>query len=311
MKMKCGDPLLLSINGDSLIEENEDCELDQAKQYILWRNAASVRGSFLIINEKLLNESLNNGISKYESHEGFDYIFLNIPDESDLHQAGVKVGIFFSKNLLAFISEEQETLFDLLNETKNGAVKNLSLGKILYMYFEKLISDDTEVQNELEESVSELEEKLMTSSGFDCSKSIIVFRKKVLTLRRYYEQFVDITSLMLENENEIISKRDLKYFRIHASRVDKLYHGTLNLRDYLTQIREAYQAQVDINLNSIMKLFTVLTAIFMPLTLLVGWYGMNLQMPEFTWKYGYLFVIILSVIVVIFCLIAFKRRKWF
>jgi magnesium transporter len=59
-----------------------------------------------------------------------------------------------------------------------------------------------------------------------------------------------------------------------------------------------------------MKIFTVITSIFLPLTLLVGWYGMNLQMPEFNWPFGYPFVILLSVIVVIVSIVIFKRRKW-
>ena len=68
---------------------------------------------------------------------------------------------------------------------------------------------------------------------------------------------------------------------------------------------------MDISLNRIMKLFTVITAIFLPLTFIVGWYGMNLQMPEFRWSFGYPMVIILSVAVVIVSLVFFKRRKWF
>ena len=72
--------------------------------------------------------------------------------------------------------------------------------------------------------------------------------------------------------------------------------GVLNLRDYVTQVREAYQAQIDINLNKVMKIFTVITSIFLPLTLIVGWYGMNLKMPEYSWVYGYPFVIGLIVV---------------
>jgi magnesium transporter len=61
-----------------------------------------------------------------------------------------------------------------------------------------------------------------------------------------------------------------------------------------------------------MKFFTVVTTIFLPLTLIVGWYGMNFKyMPELTWKYGYFAVIILMIAVVIACLILFKKKKYF
>lgn len=59
-----------------------------------------------------------------------------------------------------------------------------------------------------------------------------------------------------------------------------------------------------------MKFFTVVTAIFMPLTLITGWFGMNLIMPEFRWRHGYPYVIGLSVLVVVVMIALFKRKKW-
>ena len=84
-----------------------------------------------------------------------------------------------------------------------------------------------------------------------------------------------------------------------------------NAKDYLTQVRESYQSQVDIEQNEIMKVFTVVTSIFLPLTLIVGWYGMNLKMPEFEWDYGYLFVTVLCIAVGLIWYFIFKKRKWF
>ena len=69
--------------------------------------------------------------------------------------------------------------------------------------------------------------------------------------------------------------------------------------------------EVDISLNTTMKIFTVVTTIFLPLTLIVGWYGMNLKMPEYGWKYGYLFVGLLSLTCIAGIIIFFKRKKWF
>ena len=93
--------------------------------------------------------------------------------------------------------------------------------------------------------------------------------------------------------------------------MERLFQEVLNLRDYVTQVREAYQAQVDINLNHIMKLFTVITAIFLPLSLVAGWYGMNLQMPEYGWQFGYPAIIVISAVVVVGVILYFKKKKWF
>ena len=81
------------------------------------------------------------------------------------------------------------------------------------------------------------------------------------------------------------------------------------LREYLAQVRETYQAQLDLKLNQIMKIFTVIAAVFLPLSLVVGWYGMNFSnMPELNWKYGYQGVIALSVLITLAILFYFKKR---
>ena len=106
-------------------------------------------------------------------------------------------------------------------------------------------------------------------------------------------------------------KKILRYYHILTTRIERLSDSVSNLRDYVSQVREAYQAQVDINQNEIMRLFTVITAIFLPLTLIVGWYGMNLQMPEYKWSFSYPVVITVSLAVALFSIIYFKKHKWF
>lgn len=76
-------------------------------------------------------------------------------------------------------------------------------------------------------------------------------------------------------------------------------------------MREAYQSQLAIQQNQLMKLFTVVTVVFLPLTLLTGWYGMNfVGMPELTWKYGYPVAIVVSVVIVVALLRHFKKKNW-
>ncbi|MGL4383302.1 MAG: CorA family divalent cation transporter, partial [Bacilli bacterium] len=64
------------------------------------------------------------------------------------------------------------------------------------------------------------------------------------------------------------------------------------------QIKELYQSSIDSNMNKTMQFFTVVSSVFLPLTLIVGWYGMNfVYMPELKWEYGYISVILISVMV--------------
>jgi magnesium transporter len=132
-----------------------------------------------------------------------------------------------------------------------------------------------------------------------------------LTLKLYYEQLLEIYEAIEQNENGLIDPRELRHFKILTGRANRLYNGVLNLRDYVTQVREAFQTQIDINLNSVMKVFTVITSVFFPLTFIVGWYGMNLRMPEFGWRLGYPFVVGIIVVTAAATLYYFKKKKWF
>ncbi len=76
-------------------------------------------------------------------------------------------------------------------------------------------------------------------------------------------------------------------------------------------MQSAYTSQLDARLNSTMKTLTVLTSIFFPLTIIVGWYGMNFEsMPEFKWRFGYLFVILLSVFISLVMIFIGRKKKW-
>ena len=76
-------------------------------------------------------------------------------------------------------------------------------------------------------------------------------------------------------------------------------------------LQDAYSSYLDLKTNHIMGVFTAVTTIFFPLTLVVGWYGMNFEnMPELSWRFGYLFVIIVSILVVSSSDYNNEKRKW-
>ena len=83
------------------------------------------------------------------------------------------------------------------------------------------------------------------------------------------------------------------------------------MRKYAMEIWEIYQSQISIRQNDIMKILTIVTTIFLPLSLLAGWYGMNFEyMPELHWRYGYVGVIILSVGIVTFSMFLFRKKNY-
>ena len=93
--------------------------------------------------------------------------------------------------------------------------------------------------------------------------------------------------------------------------MSRLLSETERLREYCLQVHEVYQSQIDLKQNKIMRILTVVTTVFAPLTLLTGWYGMNfVDMPELQWRYGYLGVIAVSLVITAVCLIIFRRKKF-
>ena len=84
-----------------------------------------------------------------------------------------------------------------------------------------------------------------------------------------------------------------------------------SLLDYTVQIRDTYQSRLDVKQNHIMTVLTIVTTVFMPLTLIVGRYGMNFRyMPELESVWGYPIVIAVSALIVIASMVFFKRKKW-
>ncbi|MCL2884575.1 MAG: magnesium transporter [Oscillospiraceae bacterium] len=247
-------------------------------------------------------------VNKFESHSGVDVICFSWLDVSDTDQPVHKITVCLTKEQVYYIAKDPETL-----EKMKALIKpDPQSDKELYSFFSALLQNDIDKMDDLEERITDMEDVLLKDNRTDYTVNIIRFRKELLSLKRYYEQLSQIFDGILENENGFVTKEDIRYFRFLDQKADRLLMHITNLRDYITQLREAYQAQIDIEQNRLMKIFTVITAIFLPLTLIVGWYGMNFnEMPEYAWHFGYLYVIGISVIVVLGLVLYFKRKKWF
>ncbi len=185
--------------------------------------------------------------------------------------------------------------------------------EILHDFLEALIGDDTEALRKKEDAITALEDELLTPqrTGSPAGGSIITLRRQLLSAKRYYEQLSILSGDLAEIiEEQHPAGRHRPFLSLHRH-TQWLLDFTMHLRESMTQVREAYQAQIDIEQNQTMKIFTVIAAVFLPLSLIVGWYGMNFPMPEYRWTAGYPFVIGLSAAVCVFCIWLFWKRRWF
>ena len=265
------------------------------------------------IGDAIVQQCLRGHTMKFESHEGFDFIALMVPAQRQARKDTLKrICVYFRQDCLAFISDDHDAVIAIKKALQAMQPPEIQLGHILYEFFDRLTQRDADALEEVDGHIEEIEEAVLTMEQREYAKEIIAIKKVLLIYKRYYERMVDIAEQMEENGNRLLGKRTLRYMRMFTNRTRRLYSAVTNLRDYISQVRDAYQAQVDIHLNGLMKFFTVVAAIFLPLTLIVGWYGMNFfNMPELRWEYGYLCVIVLSVVVVGICIAIFKKKKWF
>ena len=259
-----------------------------------------------------LAEAFENHSTRVECHDHLDLFCIHTLAHVGQTDSISTVFVFLQRENMLFACKEPQRVIAMMERIRKDDNADQSFGRVLCDFFKILLEKDTPRLEGIEQEITSLEDEiLLDRQKVDYVRRIIVLRKRLMVLRRYYEQLLDVFSYIDGNENGLFDKRSLRAFRILAGKADRLYHNVLGLRDYVTQIREAYQAEVDINLNTTMKIFTVITAIFLPLTLVAGWYGMNFNMPEYQSPYGYPIVIAVSLIVVAACLLFFKKRKWF
>jgi magnesium transporter len=186
-----------------------------------------------------------------------------------------------------------------------------SLERFIYDFLEMLIEKDLHILNNIEQELRNIEDEILESSMDKYPDRLNDIRSFLMDMRIHYEQMLDLGQELEENENGFFEEENLRYFRLFTERVMRLMDQVKQLRDYTVQLRELFSTQLDIRMNRIMTVLTIVTVIFMPLTLIVGWYGMNfVYMPELKWRYGYLVVIIVSALILIGGILWFRKKKW-
>ena len=200
-------------------------------------------------------------------------------------------------------------MIDAIRRTKRW--RQPSLERFLYDFLEQIVDKDLSILERFEAELNRIEDGILSSEGQGDLVRVNEIRSDIRELLVHYEQIIDLTQELEENENGFFSEQNLRYIHLFMNLMDRRHDYAVAIRDYTMQVRDLYNAQLEVKQNRIMTLLTVVTTIFMPLTLIAGWYGMNFRyMPEFGWRLGYPIVILVSAAIVIFCLIFFKRKKW-
>lgn len=244
----------------------------------------------------------------------YHYYFglVHLINARDIFVKKDSLALFIFKNifLVVVIDDEDHHINQVFQSSSDYVLqKEASITRLVYYFLSDLLAADYQYLEELQNEIEELETQEEDSMHF--TNQLRQLNKELLLLQNYYENFMTIGEDLEMNHHHIFEDDDSRYFEIFTRRIERLSKNVEMLREILNQAHSAHQSREDYKLNKTMQFFTVVTTIFMPLTLIAGWYGMNFEnMPELKSTYGYPAVIVLSCIVVIGLIVLFKKKKF-
>lgn len=226
------------------------------------------------------------------------------------NQKQVSFSFCIRENGIAFL-DDTGFVVDILKSIENtSSWKKPTVGYFMASFLDAMTENDLIVIEEMEDYLSKMEASVLSDSLDGFSKKMMSIRKSILSASHYYSQMSDVAARFIQGDY-LFTADEKKHFGFFYDRVKRLDNTVSVLRDYSVQISEIYQAQIDIRQNNVMKVLTVVTAVFMPLSFLAGWYGMNFKyMPELSWRYGYLVAVIIALCIIVFSIWMFRKKKY-
>ena len=246
-------------------------------------------------------------------HEKYTFAVLKVINR-DGHEDSVS--LYIMRNLILIVDivdEDGSTIKCFFDAVRKYPCARTNGEKIISRFVESLLAGGSGTAEEIHSELAEMEESIVREDpGDSFNVDLLELKKRIRRYYYYYGQILDFAETVAENENDVLNEDNLIYISNLTGRVTRLRDEMNMLVNYADHIQDAYATLLDQRMNSTMKVLTILTTVFFPLTIIVGWYGMNFQhMPEFAWKYGYVYVIVLSVAVVALLTLIGKKKKWF
>ena len=272
-----------------------------------WKNNKDSFEMGMDIEPELSEIYLTKAEVNYDSLTGT----FSIPDRKCPSEDDLKFAFVLDEKGIVFIDDTGAASAIVEGVMRTKKWKLPSLERFLYDFLDQIVKDDLRLMEKYESELDSMEQAIIDGDENLPSGRLNDIRNDIRYLRIHYEQLMDLAAEFEENENGFFKYENLRFFRLFINRAERLHEASMSLRDYTMQLRDLYKAHLDIKQNRIMTVLTVVTTIFMPLTLIAGWYGMNFHfMPELNWKWSYPVVIILSIAIAVGSLLFFKKKKW-
>lgn len=216
-------------------------------------------------------------------------------------------------NILISFLEKQTNFFDPLKENIKSNCSNIRTQKpdfLLYNFLDLIIDSYFIILQEIDEKIGNIEDNLLEANNNELTNQLHKLRTNISMLHRYIFPVVEITK-NIETSNSKFINNTAFYYRDLYDHSYRIVESLENYREMTFNLLQIYLSEVSTRMNEIMKMLTIIATIFIPLTFIVGVYGMNFKyMPELQYRYSYFIVWGVMIVIALLLIFYFKRKKW-
>ena len=272
--------------------------------------------------EDVLHTGQRPKVETYDHHL-FIVAQMLYRDEQE-HMCGEQVSMFLGKNLLITIQEDADAdVFEPVRVRLRGGrgyIRKLGPDYLAYALLDSIIDHCFPILEALGDALEAMEDELVERPSTACVTTLHNYRRTLMQMRRLVWPERDVINNLLHDDSGLVSKETKVFLRDCYDHTVQIMDLVESYRDVTGGMMELYLSAVSQRTNEIMRVLTVMSSIFIPLTFIAGVYGMNFDtdqganpwnMPELHWRYGYLFCLAIMAAVAFGMLWYFKRKRWF
>jgi magnesium transporter len=320
---------LISYNTEKYFQEYvEDLEkLDTSikDKYCNWINVTGLRdvqkinkiGQEFELNHLLIQDVLHTRQRpKYELNDETIFIVVKmfiLDSRKEIHAE--QVSFVFKNELVATFQETEGDVFGFIRgNIKDGGKRIRSMGcdYLIYELLDAIVDNYFTVLEELGNRIEIIEEELLSNPTSETLHKLNKIKQDSMLLRRSLWPLRVVVNRFEREETSLVKNTTRPYIRDIYDHTIQAIEAIESYRDVLSGMVDIYLSSISNRMNAIMKVLTVISTIFIPLTFLVGVYGMNFRnLPELNWHYGYHGVWVVIIITAVSMIAYFKRKKWF
>ncbi|HXV13104.1 MAG TPA: magnesium/cobalt transporter CorA [Candidatus Krumholzibacteria bacterium] len=266
-----------------------------------------------LVLEDILNTHQRPKLEEYENYLYVVLRMLAMRNGDALHSE--QVSIIVGRGFVATFQEIPGDVFDPVRkriEQGGGRSRRMGSDYLAYALMDAIVDNYFALLEKTAETIEEVEQRVGDKPRPDDLAKIHELRREMVYLRRNVWPLREVVAALQRSESDLIHDETRVYFRDLHDHVVQVIESLENFRDVLASLQDLYVSGIGVRTNEVIRVLTIISTIFVPLTFLAGVYGMNFDvLPELRWPHGYLYFWIVSVIVVISLIVFLRRRGWY